>query len=38
VIDNQLELPAWRIEKKPMVMIDEIELYNKTEMTKRKYS
>jgi hypothetical protein len=31
VIDNQLELPAWRNRKgkKPMVMIDEIELYNK---------
>jgi hypothetical protein len=30
VIDNQLELPAWQIEKeKTMVMIDEIELYNK---------
>ncbi|MEZ7499701.1 DUF4838 domain-containing protein [Flavobacterium sp. Arc3] len=31
VIDNQLELPIWRNRKgkKPMVMIDEIELYNK---------
>lgn len=31
IIDNQDELPIWRKrkQKKPMVMIDEIELYNK---------
>lgn len=35
-IENHEDLPTWRKrkQKKPMVMIDEIELYNKTEITK----
>ncbi|NRT15623.1 hypothetical protein HNP99_001980 [Flavobacterium sp. 28A] len=36
IIENHEDLPIWRKRKhkKPMVMIDEIELYNKTEIIK----